>query len=60
MLLKFTVTSAPACTVIVDWLNARFWAERSTVELRPGVVVGVTVAVPSGWPWPLRSESASR
>ncbi len=44
MLLKFTVTFAPAGTVIVLMLNAMFWATRSMVTADDEVVVvGVEV-----------------
>ncbi len=45
MLLKFTVTFAPAGTVIVPILNARFCATKSMVTADDEVVVGGTVVV---------------
>ena len=45
MLLKFTVTFAPAGTVIVPVLNARFCATKSMVTADDEVVVGGTVVV---------------
>lgn len=44
MLLNVTVTCAPAGAVIVDMLNARFWAVRGIVTA-PGEVVAVVAVV---------------
>ena len=45
ILLKWTVTVAPAGTVIVLLSNARFWAVRSTEAAPPAAVVAVMAVV---------------